>query len=256
MDLYLNESLGAVYKSRSQKIRVMSEKWIEENMYCPCCGNSYIKKLENNKPVSDFQCKQCNGIFELKSKKGRIGKKINDGAYLTMLDRITSITNPELFVMNYSKDYKVTDLIFIPKFFFIPAIIEKRKPLKPTAKRAGWVGCNILYDNIPVQGKIEIITDERLNSKAGVLNEYETIKKLQTNNIEDRGWLIDVLNCVNSISTKEFYLREMYNYTEELQQKHINNHNIEAKIRQQLQILRDKGFIEFLGNGHYRKIIS
>ncbi|MBQ1398560.1 MAG: restriction endonuclease, partial [Clostridia bacterium] len=38
-------------------------------------------------------------------------------------------------------------------------------------------------------------------------------------------------------------------------QKHIHNNNIEAKIRQQLQILRDKGFIEFLERGHYRKII-
>ncbi|MCI9138110.1 MAG: hypothetical protein HFH48_11245 [Lachnospiraceae bacterium] len=45
----------------------------------------------------------------------------------------------------------------------------------------------------------------------------------------------------------------MYLYIEILQEKHKNNHNIEAKIRQQLQILRDKGFIEFLGRGHYRK---
>ena len=51
-------------------------------------------------------------------------------------------------------------------------------------------------------------------------------------------------------------LEEMYQFADELQSKHIENHNIKAKIRQQLQILRDKGFIEFLGNGHYRKIIK
>lgn len=38
-------------------------------------------------------------------------------------------------------------------------------------------------------------------------------------------------------------------------EKHMNNYNIEAKIRQQLQILRDKGFIEFSGRGHYKKQI-
>lgn len=27
------------------------------------------------------------------------------------------------------------------------------------------------------------------------------------------------------------------------------------QIRQQLQLLRDKGFVEFLGNGKYRKIL-
>lgn len=47
----------------------------------------------------------------------------------------------------------------------------------------------------------------------------------------------------------------MYQFVDELQLKHIDNHNIEAKIRQQLQVLRDKGFIEFLGNGQYRKLL-
>ena len=65
--------------------------------------------------------------------------------------------------------------------------------------------------------------------------------------------MFDVLNCVNNIESNEFCLQEIYAYVEILQEKHINNHNIEAKIRQQLQILRDKGFIEFLGNGHYKK---
>jgi len=37
-----------------------------------------------------------------------------------------------------------------------------------------------------------------------------------------------------------------------LQAKHPENHNVKAKIRQQLQYLRDKGVIEFLGRGHYR----
>lgn len=30
------------------------------------------------------------------------------------------------------------------------------------------------------------------------------------------------------------------------------NQHIRAKIRQQMQVLRDEGFIEFLGNGEYR----
>ena len=35
--------------------------------------------------------------------------------------------------------------------------------------------------------------------------------------------------------------------------KHPNNNNIRAKIRQQLQQLRDRGIISFLGNGRYQK---
>ena len=63
-----------------------------------------------------------------------------------------------------------------------------------------------------------------------------------------------MLNCVNDIKSDEFTLNEVYDYVELLQQKHINNNNVEAKIRQQLQFLKDKGFIEFLGRGQYRKI--
>ena len=65
---------------------------------------------------------------------------------------------------------------------------------------------------------------------------------------------MDVLNCINTIENNFFTINEIYNFEKELQEKHPNNNNIRPKIRQQLQFLRDRGFIEFLGNGKYRKI--
>lgn len=254
MNLYFDTTLCGNYKSHSQKIRIMSESWIAKNMYCPCCGNPHIQKLENNAPVADLQCNNCAEIFELKTKKGQFGKKITDGAYLTMMNRITSTTNPALFAMTYNSAYCVTDLILIPKFFFVPQIIEKRKPLAPTAKRAGWIGCNIMYSQIPTQGKIDIIKNSHIFPTNKVLGEYYKIKELQTNNIESRGWLLDILYCINNIDSIEFTLQDVYNYAEILQSKHPANNNVKAKIRQQLQLLRDKGFIIFLGQGHYKKI--
>lgn len=253
MDLRFDQTLAESYKSNSQKIRVVSESWIAENMYCPCCGYSHINRVENNSPVSDMQCHNCGEIFELKTKKGPLGRKINDGAYSTMIDRITSTTNPDLFIMSYDSDYFVTDLIIIPKFFFLSQIIEKRKPLAPTARRAGWIGCNILYSEIPEQGRIDIIHDSIISPKNIVIGKYSRIKRLQMKNLDSRGWIIDVLNCVNEIEHTKFTLKDVYAFVEILQQKHINNNNIEAKIRQQLQLLRDRGFIEFLGKGRYRK---
>ena len=94
-----------------------------------------------------------------------------------------------------------------------------------------------------------------MSSVDEVVNEYTKIKKLQTSDLEKRGWLLDVLNCVNDIGSNEFTLKDMYNYVEILQRKHIYNNHIEAKIRQQLQFLRDKGFIEFIERGRYRKIV-
>lgn len=125
MNLQFDESAALDYKSPSQKIRVMSERWFLANIFCPCCGNLHIDKLKNNLPVADMRCENCGEIFELKSKKNHIGAKIPDGAYRTMIERITGNRNPQLFVMQYSPALTVRDLIFIPKFFFTPEIIEK-----------------------------------------------------------------------------------------------------------------------------------
>ncbi len=255
MNLHFEESLGDRYKSKSQKVRVMSEIWIEKNMFCPCCGNVSLVKLKNNQPAADFRCDNCGEVFELKSKKGKTGKKINDGAYSTMIKRINSITNPNFLVLNYSSGLTVTDLLIIPKFFIIPQIIERRNPLASTVQRAGWTGCNILYHNIPPQGKIYIIKNEIIRRKDEILENYVLIKNLETNNINSRSWLFDVLNCVNQINKIEFCLKDVYAYIDVLKDRHTNNNNIEAKIRQQLQVLRDKGFIEFLDRGHYKKCL-
>lgn len=254
MNLQFDETVAADYRSLPQKIRVMSEFWLAKNLFCPCCGNEHIDKLPNDFPVADVACGKCGEIFELKSKKNRIGAKILNGAYRTMIERITGNLNPQLFVMQYSANFFVTDLVLVPKFFFTPGIIEKRKPLSANARRAGWVGCNILYQKIPAQGKIEIIRDGREIEIEKVLSRYNTTKKLQTKNIDLRGWLLDVLNCVNMTESEIFSLQDIYRYADFLQSKHTKNKNIEPKIRQQLQFLRDKGFIEFIGRGLYRKL--
>ena len=254
MDLQLDETLAANYKNASQKIRVISEGWLLRNLFCPCCGNEHVDKMPNNSTVADVYCSTCGETFELKSKRNHIGAKIPDGAYRTMIERITSNVNPQLFVMQYSPSLFVTDLTFVPKFFFTADIIERRRPLPSTARRAGWIGCNILYEKIPAQGKLPIIRDGHEVEVAEVLRSYNKIQSLQTDNHNLRGWIFDVLNCVNDIGSEVFTLQDVYKFADALKAKHNQNRNVDAKIRQQLQFLRDKGFIEFVGRGVYRKV--
>ncbi len=51
----------------------------------------------------------------------------------------------------------------------------------------------------------------------------------------------------------EFSLDDVNRYQGELAALFPQNSHVEAKIRQTLQILRDRGVLEFLGGGHYRK---
>lgn len=254
MDLHFDISLAGKYKSPSQIARVLTEDWLARNMYCPICGNTTIRRAEANAPVKDFVCECCKAQYELKSKKDntdRYTTKINDGVYQTMIGRITSLDNPSFFFMHYDR-YEVNNLIVVPKCFFVPAIIERRNPLSDNARRGGWEGCNILMQNIPDFAKIAIIRNGVALDPQKVCKEYNRVYDLQTNSVESRGWIVDVLNCIQQLDSS-FTLDQMYGFVGKLQTLHPLNNNIEAKIRQQLQILRDKGFLEFTSRGNYRK---
>ena len=256
MDINLNNKLYLNYNSNSQKARVLTEPWIKDNFYCPRCGYHQLDRFPNNKKVADFFCPKCNSQYELKSKNGKFSKKVLGGAYDATIQRITGNENPDFLFLSYSKkDLKVNELFFVPKHFFVPAIIEKRKPLKPTAKRPGWVGCNILINEIPEQGKVSIISNGKVKPMTEILSEINKYSALAEKDINKRGWLMDVLCCINKILTQQFTMKEMYAFEKILSEKYPDNNNVRAKIRQQLQFLRNKGFIEFLGRGIYRKII-
>jgi len=248
----LNKNIAKKYKSNSQKIRVMSEVWVGENIFCPNCG-SEIFNFENNKPVADFYCKKCLEEFELKSKKGKIGNKVGSGAYSKMIERLESLDKPNFFFMGYLVDYFVNDFFVVPKYFFVPEIIEKRKALSKKAKRAGWVGSNILFSKIPNSGKIYYIENGKEFSKKDILAKWQkTIFLKKIKKAELKGWILDIMNCIEFLDIKEFDLDEIYQFEKDLKALHPENKNIKAKIRQQLQFLRNKGYLEFLGRGKYR----
>jgi len=70
--------------------------------------------------------------------------------------------------------------------------------------------------------------------------------------VEKRGWTLDVLQVVQSLNKPEFSLHDVYAHADALAKLHPANRNIQPKIRQQLQVLRDMGLVEFLGRGLYR----
>ncbi len=256
MNLLLDSSIGKNYKSASQKARVITEDWIARNAYCPRCRYDKLRQLRNNRPVSDFICDNCGNVFESKAKKDRVGLRVVDGAYDTMIKRIYEKDNPDFFFMSYNPDEGfVNDFIVVPKYFFTEKIIERRKPLSANARRAGWVGCNILLDNIPNEGKINIICSRQIFEKDVVCANYSKTFFISNLTLTSRGWLMDVMHCINEIGSEVFHLTDLYKFEEQLKLLHPQNNHIQAKIRQQLQMLRDRGFIDFLGNGNYKKSV-
>jgi type II restriction enzyme len=113
--------------------------------------------------------------------------------------------------MHYDrKSLAVANLFIVPKHFFVPEIIEERKPLAATARRAGWIGSNILLKKVPETGKIHIVQNGMIRPKELVLEEWRKTLFLRDTSLEARGWLLDVLKCVESLGRREFTLEEVY----------------------------------------------
>lgn len=255
MNLKFDTSFSAGYTSSSQIARVLTESWVKQNAFCPSCGNDELNQFSNNSPVADFLCMTCRSEYELKSKKDSFTTRIVDGAYSTMIERINSENNPHFFFLNYSsKTLEVSNFLVIPKHYFIDDIIEKRKPLSSTARRAGWIGCNILLQSIPNSGKIFFIKNGELVNKKAVVETWSKTAFLANQKKESRGWTIEVLKVIDTIPSDEFNLADVYLFVNHFKEKFPNNNFIKDKIRQQLQVLRDKGILQFKGNGGYKKI--
>ncbi len=250
LNLYRKEVFDT-YKSNSQRIRVLTESWMDEKMFCPVCLNPNINSLPANTPVADFACPRCNEQFQLKSQKTKFGKRALDGAFQTMIESIRKNLRPNFFLLHYNLDYYVDNLFLIPSFFFTASVIEKRKPLSETAQRTGWIGCNILLNKLPPEGKIRIVENGVLHHKKSIAEQWKKVSFIKDTPLPERGWMVDVLRVVHSLKKKEFALKEVYEYKEELAKDHPNNRHIQAKIRQQLQVLRDKGILKFKERGRY-----
>ena len=247
------EEAQTPYDSGSQKARAWTERWVGDQLYCPNCGHPKITQFPANQPVADFFCSSCSEEYELKSQKGLFGSKVVDGAFRTMCERLASQNNPNLLLLNYDLTHlSVTNAFIVPKHFFVLEIIERRKPLAATARRAGWVGCNILLSQIPPSGKIFFVKSSVPQPKSSVLAQWQRTLFLREEGPDERGWLIEVMNCVERIGKQEFSIDDVYAFEQKLSAIYPNNKNVRPKIRQQLQFLRDRGYIEFVSRGNYR----
>ena len=241
------------YKSASQRVRVATEGWAEANLYCPNCPSPTLQTSPVNTPAIDYVCPQCDSPFQLKSQSRPLSHRLTDAAYESMRGAIREGKTPNLFLIHYQPErWEVWDLILVPRFAFSLSVLERRKPLGATARRAGWVGCNILLGNIPSDARIPVIREGVPSDAPEVRRRFARLRPLAQLSLEKRGWTLDVLNVIRLLGRQEFSLSDVYGFEDSLARLHPDNRHIRDKIRQQMQVLRDLGFLSFLGGGNYR----
>ena len=148
----------------------------------------------------------------------------------------------------------MNNFLIIPKHYFVSDIVEKRKPLAETARRAGWIGCNLDITKVPESGRIFLVKNSQVITKEKVRIKWKGTEFLKSKKGESKGWILDIMNCIDTIKKETFSLKDVYSFESQLKLKYPQNNFIKDKIRQQLQLLRDKNVIEFSGRGVYKKL--
>ncbi|OGP12940.1 MAG: hypothetical protein A2052_05545 [Deltaproteobacteria bacterium GWA2_54_12] len=253
MDIHFDLKKSEGYKSLSQIARVLTEDWGRKNLYCVSCKRERLEPLRDNSQVYDYACGNCEEKYQLKSQRKPLGDKFVDSAYAPMIESIRTNKAPNLLLLHYDPvDYCAANLVVVPRFFLSTSCIEARNPLSLTARRAGWVGCNIVLKQLPPDGRIPIVHDRLAVKASEVRAKYGRFRFMMGEKSELRGWTADVLKAVRALGKKEFRLDDVYGFEGELERLHPLNAHIKPKIRQQLQLLRDRGVIKFKGNGLYK----
>jgi type II restriction enzyme len=205
-----------------------------------------------------------------------------------MMDAIRKDETPNFYFLHYDlATWGIRNLLLIPSFAFPTSAIIKRKPLSATARRAGWIGCNIALHRIPSDARIPVVTETVVLPANEVRARFKRVKPLSEIKAKERGWTLDVLNAVRRLAAKpanlldcggkrsatpflssaakrfqsgvtvaalqnEFTTAEVYAFERELAQLHPGNRHVRDKIRQQLQVLRDAGLLIHVERGRWR----
>lgn len=255
MDLRLPTHYGQGYKSASQLARRITEPWGAANLYCCACTCDALAAEKANAKVSDFLCPDCVARYQLKSHSKKLGSGILGSNYQKMLDAVLGNKTPNFFLLHYQlPEWMVRNLLLIPRFAISPSVINKRKPLSAGARRSEWVGYVLNVRLIPDSAKIPLITEGVEADRRDVRAQYARIARLQALKPEQRGWTLDVLRCVESQPNPVFANDDIYAFESELAKLYPGNHHIRPKIRQQLQVLRDRGLLKSVRSGVWQRL--
>ncbi|MBQ9874467.1 MAG: hypothetical protein IJM30_08375 [Thermoguttaceae bacterium] len=215
--------------------------WPRDFLYCPKCGGFPVSTREYVYTFHKLKCLTCDNGFEVISQFEREREKLVWGEYWSIEHRFRTNDIYDLLVLAYSETTRIIDLSFVPRVCLDFDSLGKNG-----------VAAVIDLAAIPSQGKINLYRDGLTRDKSEVVDCYKRANFLFGDVKESKGWLMDVLYCAECLGKKEFALSELYKFVDYLKQRRPNNKNIEAKIRQQLQILRDKKYLEFTTRGNYR----
>ena len=231
---------------------MVSEAWVLRNGFCLACDSDSLLQTIANTRTKDFTCPRCSHGYELKSTGGTFGTRIADGAFSAMSATIREGRTPSFLLLEYSASWDVRTLTALHHSLITQGCIEERRALGPTARRAGWVGCNIILRKIALDGRVPLVIGGNPLPREASRSAFARLQFLSRMPVPRRGWAASLLNLLRQLPGDRFSLNDAYVFESNLAELYPGNKNVRPKIRQQLQVLRDAGIIAFEDRGQYR----
>lgn len=144
------------WKSKSRIIGRAAELYCLTNIKCPNCSeNTLWKECKVNQKSKDQICSTCNKSYQIKCKKvsnNNYSKIINTNKFKTLgaeyKTTLNSINdNIDYLILLYNNQLHILNILYISSDNFNESNIIPRKPLSDKARRAGWQGCYLYFDN-------------------------------------------------------------------------------------------------------------
>ncbi len=114
-----------------KEVGIKMEEYVTKNIYCQKCNMKTLKALKDYTPSLDIVCKNCNAIYEVKSKCLSVKKLpqdiyCNGGNYIEFKKNISIGLN--LFVIVYGVDRKKKEIL-IRNIYYAPNEVLQNKYL-------------------------------------------------------------------------------------------------------------------------------
>ena len=126
-----------------------------------------------------------------------------------------------------------------------------RNRLSSAAKRSGWQGSKILLGQLSEDARVDVVSKGASRDPSEARDRCVESICLHAELTDRIAWRLDVRTscyacptalCTNGMSVYDFTLQEFnQRFLGELKLRYPRTRNVEAKIRQQLQVLRDGG---------------
>ena len=117
---------------------------------CPRCKRRLtLKRLPKNFKCADIICDFCGYLAQVKtttrSDIDQLPKSVLGAAWGPQKNRMDAGVFIPLFIVVISPNHRSKAIYYLPADLQVPQMFKQRKALSKSAKRAGWVGCNLVF---------------------------------------------------------------------------------------------------------------